>query len=79
MRRRLVGARYDVPRSPVIPPEPGSLWRHRKGGVYRVVCVARHTETDEDLVVYLLSAASDDASVWVRPLVVFLDGRFERL
>lgn len=29
-----------------------AVWRHYKGGYYRVLCEALHTETSEPLVVY---------------------------
>lgn len=43
-------------------------YRHSKGGVYRVLGVARHSETEEELVVY--SSASGEW--WVRPKEMFL-------
>lgn len=49
-------------------PKPG-LYRHYKGGEYRVIGTARHSETDELLVVYRCLA--DNGSLWVRPLVMF--------
>lgn len=49
-------------------PVPG-LYRHYKGGAYRVIGIARHSETDEPLVVYRCLAA--DGSLWVRPLAMF--------
>jgi hypothetical protein len=33
-------------------PENGKIYLHYKGGKYEVVSAARHTETDELLVVY---------------------------
>lgn len=42
--------------------EPGP-YRHFKGGQYEVVGTARHSETEESLVVY----RSADGSMWVRP------------
>jgi hypothetical protein len=33
-------------------PNNGELWRHYKGGVYEILSVAQHTETEEWLVVY---------------------------
>ncbi|MGE0156405.1 MAG: DUF1653 domain-containing protein [Geobacter sp.] len=69
----------------ILQPEPG-LYRHYKGGQYRVLGTARHSETDELLVVY--RCLYDNNSLWVRPLVMFmenveLDGqqvpRFQRI
>lgn len=50
-------------------PAPG-LYRHYKGGEYRVVGTARHSETDEPMVVY--RCLYDNDSLWVRPLAMFL-------
>ena len=33
-------------------PEPGSLYRHYKGGLYKVLFLSTHTETKEVLVNY---------------------------
>ena len=51
-------------------PLPG-LYRHYKGGDYEVISTARHSETDEWLVVY--RCLYDDASWWVRPLAMFME------
>ena len=53
-------------------------YRHYKGNDYQVVGVARHSETEEELVVY--RKLYDDGSLWVRPLGMFIgdvmvDGR----
>ena len=40
-------------------------YRHFKGNEYEVLCVARHSETLEDMVVY--RALYGDGDVWVRP------------
>lgn len=45
-------------------PRPG-LYRHYKGGLYTVICVGRHSETEEWLVTYRSEALG---SYWVRPL-----------
>jgi hypothetical protein len=45
-------------------------YRHFKGKEYIVVGVARHSETEEDLVVYLQDYG--DRSLWVRPKTMFL-------
>jgi len=45
-------------------PRPG-LYRHYKGNDYRVLHLARHSETLEPLVVY--QALYGDHGLWVRP------------
>jgi hypothetical protein len=63
---------------------PGT-YRHYKGNRYEVIDVARHSETEEQLVVY--RALYGERGLWVRPLAMFtetvvIDGvghpRFER-
>ena len=46
-------------------------YRHYKGGEYEVYGVARHSETDERLVVY--RPLYGEGALWVRPLVMFLE------
>lgn len=46
-------------------------YRHYKGGEYSVIGVARHSETEEELVVY--RALKDPALLWVRPLSMFVE------
>ena len=53
-------------------------YRHYKGRDYEVIGVARHSETEEPLVVYRMLYG--DHSLWVRPLAMFtgeveLEGR----
>ncbi len=33
-------------------PKPGGIYRHYKGGLYEVLFLSKHTETDEILVTY---------------------------
>jgi hypothetical protein len=33
-------------------PKPGERWQHYKGGVYEIVAMCNHTDTNEELVVY---------------------------
>lgn len=40
-------------------------YRHYKGGMYRVVCLAHHSETLEDMVVY--EPLDGSTGYWVRP------------
>ena len=48
--------------------QPG-LYRHYKGPQYRVFGTARHSESEEWLVVY--QALYGDFGLWVRPLEMF--------
>jgi hypothetical protein len=50
--------------------EPG-LYRHYKGQDYEVIGLARHSETEEWLVVY--RALYGEFGLWVRPLAMFSD------
>lgn len=47
------------------------IYRHYKGNLYQVLHLARHSETEEWLVVY--RALYDDFGVWVRPLAMFTE------
>ncbi|MEU5260855.1 DUF1653 domain-containing protein [Amycolatopsis sp. NPDC021455] len=61
--------------------EPGR-YVHYKGGEYEVLGVARHSETEEELVVY--RALYGEMGLWVRPVTMFTetvetpDGRVPR-
>ena len=46
-------------------------YRHYKGNFYEVIDVARHSETEEEMVVY--RTLYGDHSLWVRPLGMFLE------
>lgn len=50
---------------------PGALYEHYKGQRYKVMHVARHSETLEELIVY--QALYGDHAFWVRPLKMFLE------
>ena len=50
--------------------QPGR-YRHYKGKDYEVIGVARHSETQEPLVVY--RTLYGDFSLWVRPLAMFTE------
>jgi hypothetical protein len=47
-------------------PIRGALYRHYKGGLYRVLQLAKHSETLETLVVY--ANEHDPTLVWARPI-----------
>lgn len=60
---------------PLPPLRPGR-YRHYKGGLYEVIGVARHSETQEPLVVY--RPLYSDTGLWVRPHAMFVEeGDFE--
>ena len=46
-------------------------YRHYKGRDYIVLGVARHSETQEEMVVYQQDYG--DRGLWVRPLAMFLE------
>ncbi|MCA9364643.1 MAG: DUF1653 domain-containing protein [Candidatus Moranbacteria bacterium] len=46
-------------------------YRHHKGNEYNVLGVARHSETHEDLVVYV--STKDITEIWVRPKKMFCE------
>lgn len=45
-------------------------YRHYKGNLYEVIATARHSETEELMVVY--RCLYGDYSLWVRPLGMFI-------
>ena len=51
-------------------PSPG-LYHHYKGNDYRVIGLARHSETLEPMVVY--DALDGERGRWVRPAAMFLE------
>ena len=56
-------------------PRPSDLplgsYRHYKGNLYEVLGVARHSETDEEFVVY--RALYGTGGLWIRPKAMFLE------
>ena len=50
--------------------EPG-LWKHFKGNLYRVMYVALHSETGEEMGVY--QALYGQRGMWVRPASMWLE------
>ena len=65
---------------------PPGRYRHFKGNEYEVICIARHSETEEPMVVY--RALYGERGVWVRPAdmwkeIIERDGktfkRFEKI
>ncbi len=59
----------------------GGIYRHYKGNNYKLLAIAKHSETLEEMAVY--QALYGEMGIWVRPLVMFnemieKDGRLIR-
>ncbi len=50
---------------------PPGRYRHYKGPEYEVLFVARHSETEEEFVVY--RALYGDFGLWIRPAAMFVE------
>ena len=46
-----------------------SVWKHFKGEYYKVICVAKHSETGEELVLY---KHISNSKIYARPIDIFL-------
>ena len=52
-------------------PRPQEMYRHFKGNIYQIRCLAKHSETGEMMVVY--QAMYDTFQIYVRPLDMFME------
>jgi hypothetical protein len=63
-------------------PKSMERWRHFRGGVYLIQCIAHHVDNQEPMVVY---ASLKTDQIWVRALSEFMEmmpagiPRFERM
>lgn len=61
-------------------PKPNSIWRHKKGGLYRIICCAIQESDLTPVVVYYNEVTDEQPNqtvkTWTRPLAQFMDGRF---
>jgi hypothetical protein len=74
------GGFTDYMPPPVIRPQKGFLFRHKKGGIYlRLSSNVFHTETEEDMTLYV-HIWPHHPRLYVRPTIMFDElGRFDRL
>jgi hypothetical protein len=53
--------------------KPGIYKHSKKGGLYRVLGIAKHSETLEDLVVYEALYDNEVSKIWARPASMFVE------
>lgn len=49
----------------------GETYKHFKGNFYKIIAIAKHSETMEDLVIY--QQIDDVTKIWARPINMFND------
>ena len=60
--------------------KPGAIYEHYKGLRFKILHIARHCDTYEELVVY--QALYGDGEIWIRPVKAFpenvtIDGKVQ--
>lgn len=50
-------------------PKQGDIYRHYKGNLYKVLLIAKHTETEEDMIIY--RSIDHNKPIWARPLSIW--------
>lgn len=55
--------------------EPGQIYKHYKGDTYKILTLAKNTETEELLVVYERQSdiIHSGWKIWARPIAMFLE------
>lgn len=46
----------------------GKTYKHYKGNLYKIIALAKHSETNEDMIVY---QSIKNGDIWVRPMVMW--------
>lgn len=49
------------------------IYRHYKGQNYRLIDIVRHSETEEELVLYETLYENELGKLWVRPIRMFIE------
>lgn len=50
----------------------GAIYKHFKGTLYEVMAIGTHTETEEQVVIYIPYNSSSQDKIWVRPYNNFI-------
>ena len=53
--------------------KPGAIYQHYKGGKYRMIGVAKHSETLEEFVIYEALYDNPVSKLWARPIGLFVE------
>lgn len=55
-------------------PQPGDIYTHYKNPdkQYKIIGIAMHTETEEDMVIYEPQYENPNAALFARPLAMFI-------
>lgn len=48
--------------------KPNQLYKHYKGGVYKILCLAKESDSSDDMVIY---QSQDTGLIWARKLHIF--------
>jgi hypothetical protein len=51
--------------------KPG-IYKHFKGNLYLALFLAKHSETEKDLVIYVDLYENKNSQIWARPLEMFM-------
>ena len=50
--------------------KPGQVWKHYKGNDYKIVVLGKHSETEEEMVVY---EQLHSGRIYIRPMNLFFN------